>query len=136
MKIINKCTECKKDIIDFRSNKRKYCSRHCYNKSPFRGKRHTTLTEIKCINCSKIFKRHKGNIRCKNQFCSRSCTGKYKEEHGPHNENHPNWRGGYTNKAYRKGWEKIKREIRKTLKNKIKNIHLTNYFKHSFRIFK
>ena len=42
----------------------------------------------------------------------------------------------YIRKQGPSNYNQIKREIRKIIKTKVKKTHLTNYFKHSFRIYK
>lgn len=108
------CKTCTKQFEDFISNKRKYCSYTCYHRSLIGKPGKTNRLKKHCTFCGKEFERAAGNFskRVKNYFCSHPCSAKWWEEFGLHGEDNPNWQGGYSNKTYRNGWNKIKKVIK------------------------
>ena len=114
------CIICGKEFVDFISNKRKYCSRNCYDRSPKRGTRPRNRIIKKCSYCSKEFERPASNFKTyvKHHFCSHQCSSDWWAVNGLHGEEHPNWMGGYSPIAYRTEWEKIKKIIKIRAKNK------------------
>lgn len=114
------CVICNTQFEDFKSNKRKYCSYECYHKS-LKGKP-GKKNRIKktCTYCGKEFERPAGNFgkKIKNYFCCHKCSSDWYSIHGVRGEEHPSWRGGYSNPAYRGEWEKIKTKVRIRAKGK------------------
>lgn len=107
------CLVCGKELVDFKSNGRKYCSMNCYHKSPTRGTRPRNRRKEKCEWCQKEFERPVANFKAKaHNFCSHSCSATWWAEYSPHGKDNPSWRGGYTQKAYSDGWARIKKEVR------------------------
>ena len=111
---IIKCSICGKEFKCYICEKnRKYCSPQCYQKSPTRGKRPENKRTEKCEYCGKAFTRPAANFRAKaHNFCSHSCSALWWADYGLHGEEHPHWMGGYSQKEYRDGWTRIKKEIK------------------------
>lgn len=67
-----KCVICLKefDVIKFRGDKAKYCSRECFDLKMRDGNQGTV--SLKCENCGRIFS--KKYIHRKRTFCSKSCA--------------------------------------------------------------
>lgn len=108
------CIICGKEFTDFISNKRKYCSRDCYDKSPTRGARPKNRIIKKCDYCGKEFERAAGNFKnyVKHHFCCHECSSMWWSKFGLHGNEHPHWTGGYSPKEYRTNWRQIKKEIK------------------------
>jgi hypothetical protein len=108
------CIVCGNKFSDFKSNKRKYCSRKCYNISPTRGTHPFNRRKEKCEWCLNVFERPVSNFKAKkHNFCSRRCASDWWAEFGLHGKDNPNWSGGYSQKEYSNGWARIKKEVRK-----------------------
>lgn len=86
--IIN-CKNCGKEFIDFFSNKRKFCSKNCWYKSPDRKSLSLNFKDGKpnCIECSKKLANYGGKL-CK------SCCKKGNRTHL--------WKGGIIRKDFKK----------------------------------
>lgn len=111
------CVICNKEFSSFKSDKRKYCSRGCYDISPTRGTRPKNRRKEICTWCQKEFERPVANFKAKKRhFCSHGCSSTWWAEYGLHGKDNPNWMGGYSQKAYSDGWARIKREVRKRAK--------------------
>lgn len=116
------CIICNKPFDCFISDKRKYCSRKCYDISPTRGTRPRNRRKETCAWCQKEFERPVANFQdSEKHFCSHPCSASWWEEYGLHGKDHPSWRGGYTQKEYSDGWAKIKKDVRKRANNKCEN---------------
>lgn len=76
-----KCDTCGNEIIvnnwEFKHNKRHYCSRDCWRKSPYFNKEKINVInkDFICLSCGKVFK---GYRQTGNKFCSRKCSNEYK----------------------------------------------------------
>lgn len=125
-----RCLVCGNIFTDFISNKRKYCSRACYDKSPTRGSRPKNRIKKTCDYCGKEFERAAGNFK-KNgahHFCCHKCSATWWSEFGLHGVNHPHWTGGYSPEAYRANWEHTKKIVRERAGGKCElcgNVHGT-----------
>ncbi len=108
------CIVCGCEFFDYPSNKRKYCSRKCYDKSTTRGTRPRNRHRVKCTFCGEYFERVNSNFRshCKNHFCSQGCFGKWWAENCLRGEDNPNWQGGYCPEEYSAGWNALKKTVR------------------------
>ncbi len=74
-KIRLKCLICKKAfyVFPYRKKTAKYCSQKCLNKSK-EGIVKTIFTEIKCLNCKRLFKVSTGNKeQAERRYCSVDC---------------------------------------------------------------
>lgn len=113
-KIKKSCIICGKEFFDYPSNKRKHCSRGCYNKSPNHGKRPQNRRIEKCHYCGNKFERPAGNFKeyCKHHFCSKKCFQEWFADNCPKGEDVYNWSGGYSQEAYRDKWESVKKIVR------------------------
>jgi hypothetical protein len=118
----NTCEVCKTIFDAPPSQKARYCSRKCYDKS--------REGIFKCDNCGINFRYYKSHKKGKHVFCSSKCQYEFMI-----NENHPHWKGGP--KGYRIIFEKfLGRKLKSTdiihhingdhSDNRIENLLLTN----------
>lgn len=109
-----RCIICDSAFKSFKSDKRKFCSRTCYHKSPESLVRKKNRIIKNCAYCNTEFERAAGNFKSYviNHFCCHECSSKWWSENGLHGRDHPNWMGGYTQKAYNDNWTAIKKAIK------------------------
>ena len=95
------CLQCHKIFTDYKSNKKKFCSKDCANK--FMEKKITR----KCRICNKDFVTQ--SSKNKGGYCSIECSSKSKI-----GENNVSWEGGKSKILYGDGWNKaLKDRIKK-----------------------
>jgi hypothetical protein len=101
MKIKVNCKQCNKVWIEYASNKRKFCSRKCFNIywvnniSIANIKRGTGFKEYICKDCKVKFINFQSD---NSQYCSRKCSDKHTliTREKVLGKNNPLWKGGIT----------------------------------------
>jgi hypothetical protein len=120
------CELCKKTFQAPPSQKARFCSRDCYDKS--------REGWFKCDFCGSIFRYYKSHKKGKRVFCSKKCHWDFIKKDIT---NHPNWRG----KGYRKIIEKaIGRKLKSSeiihhingdhCDNRLENLKITDRVEH------
>lgn len=112
MKIYSACQACGKEIIDYPSRVRRFCSLACV------GKRNTKNTNRVCDGCGKTYqpKRCRSAEEQKRNaqhfFCSTACHGKWASKNRV-GKYAPKWMGGIKAGYYGPNWNEQKRAARK-----------------------
>lgn len=105
------CPECQKSFVDYKSNRRKFCSRECYISfwhrtvaSKISEMRSVKKTRHVCPECAKVFQDVPSNKR---KYCSKKCSNKHTlfTADKVRGEKNTNWNNGSSLQQHRpKKW--------------------------------
>jgi len=134
-KVLCKCLKCEREFWIFecwyKRGNGKYCSRDCSSKALKEIEHKNYRIILKCKECGKeyVVKRHRKDT---SKYCSKGC----KRKNMPSGKNHPNWKGGISERDYRtKEWRRkvLERDLfacvecRSTNKEELNAHHIKEY---------